>query len=67
MPNTEVHVREVPEGALAVNPDQAARLLGIAKSTCYEWIYSGQLPSVKVGGRRLISIAALRALVEPED
>jgi excisionase family DNA binding protein len=40
---------------MAYSIEQArAQLGGVARSTLYQWIESGKLGSVKVGGRRLI-------------
>ncbi|MCI4661660.1 MAG: helix-turn-helix domain-containing protein [Neomegalonema sp.] len=46
---------------LAVSPADAARLTGLGSTTIYQALGSGALPSLKVGRRRLIRIAALDA------
>ena len=54
---------------------EIARLLGISERTVRRWIASGELPSTKLGGARLVARADLeRALLpasqglqEPED
>lgn len=33
---------------------EAASVIGIGKSTAYDWIKSGHLPSVRLGGRRWV-------------
>ena len=50
---------------LAVSPAEAARLVGIGRTTIYQAIGSGALRSLKIGKRRLIMIASLRAWLEP--
>ena len=39
---------------LAYGPAEASELLGISRSQLYELMNTGQIPSVKLGGRRLI-------------
>jgi excisionase family DNA binding protein len=43
---------------------EAARVLGISRSYCYELVQGGQLPSLRLGRRRLIPRAALERFVE---
>jgi excisionase family DNA binding protein len=50
-----------PVGVLAVAPAEAARLVGVGRTTIYEAIGDGALKSVKIGKRRLITVEALRA------
>ena len=45
---------------LAVSPGEAARLAGVGRTTLYEAIGSGELRSLKIGKRRLITVEALR-------
>ena len=45
---------------LAVSPNEAARLCSIGRTTLYAALSSGDLKSVKIGTRRLITIDALR-------
>ncbi len=44
--------------------DQAAKAVGLGKSKFYELLLSGQLKSMKIGRRRLISQLALNEFVE---
>jgi excisionase family DNA binding protein len=46
---------------IAVSPAEAARLAGIGRTTIYAAIGSGELSSLKLGKRRLIVVATLRA------
>jgi len=40
--------------------DEAGRVLGVSRSTVWRLIQRGELPSVRRGGRRLISATSLR-------
>jgi excisionase family DNA binding protein len=43
---------------------EAARLLGIGRSTAYELLGAGKLKSVKIGSRRLVTVASVRAFAD---
>ncbi len=43
---------------------EAAVALGVAKSTVYEAAKSGQLPTIRVGRRWLVSAAVLERMVQ---
>lgn len=45
---------------IAVSPNEAARLCSIGRTTLYAALSSGDLKSVKIGTRRLITLEALR-------
>ncbi|RMA40990.1 helix-turn-helix domain-containing protein [Rhodophyticola porphyridii] len=45
---------------IAVSPDEAARLTGIGRTTLYAALAKGDLPSIKIGTRRLVRVAAIR-------
>ena len=45
---------------IAVSPNEAARLVGIGRTTLYAALATGALRSAKIGKRRLITIDALR-------
>jgi excisionase family DNA binding protein len=49
---------------LLVRVEEAARILCLSRSTIYEMMDRGELPSVRCGTARRIPIAALRAWVE---
>lgn len=49
---------------LLVRVEEAARLLSLGRSTIYEMMDSGELPSVRCGAARRIPIAVLRKWVE---
>lgn len=59
LPNTPGAV----QAPLAVDRREAARLLGVSAGTVDNLRASGQLPSVKLMGRRLYDVADLRALI----
>lgn len=43
--------------------DETARLLGIGRATAYAAVKAGDIPSIRIGRRRLVSTAALRRLL----
>jgi excisionase family DNA binding protein len=49
---------------LLVRVEEAARMLSLSRSTIYEMMDSGELPSVRRGAARRIPLAALREWVE---
>lgn len=52
---------------LVYSVSEAAELLGIGRSTAYELVARGELPSVAIGGRRVITRPVLTEIlgVEP--
>lgn len=44
-----------------ISVDEAARRAGLGRSTLYAAIGSGALPTIKLGKRRLVRLATLRA------
>jgi excisionase family DNA binding protein len=49
---------------LAVPVSEAVRLSGIGRSSLYLKIRDGELPTIKMGRRTLVSVAALRTLLD---
>lgn len=49
---------------LAVTISEAAAMTGVGRSTGYALAASGEWPTIKVGTRRLVPVAALREWVE---
>jgi excisionase family DNA binding protein len=47
----------------ALRPKDAAAMYGVSRTLIYEWMKSGRLASIKLGGARLILIDALEALL----
>jgi excisionase family DNA binding protein len=56
--NNWITPREVPE----VLPRFGGK--AISRSTVKRWLASGKLPSVKLGGRRLIAVSDLKTLAD---
>jgi excisionase family DNA binding protein len=48
---------------LLLRPDEAAELIGIGRSKVYEMLATGELPSVRVGGRLRVPLNELREWV----
>lgn len=58
--------REASSGKLALSIAQAVEATSLARSTLYRRIGDGSLATVRVGGRRLIPMASLEALLKVE-
>lgn len=52
---------------LAVSPTDAARLLGVGRTRLYEELSSGDLPSFRLGRRRLIRVTAIEAWIKARE
>jgi excisionase family DNA binding protein len=61
---TETNLAAARIEPLLVRVEEAARLLSLSRSTIYEMLDRGELPSVRCGTARRIPLAALRAWVE---
>ncbi|RUL87606.1 helix-turn-helix domain-containing protein [Tautonia sociabilis] len=46
-----------------VSMAEARERLGVHRQTVYEWAWRGELPSVKIGGRRLVPMAWVESQV----
>lgn len=46
--------------------DEAARRLGLSRSSFYEWVRAGAIPHAKVGNRIVITEANLAAMSRPD-
>lgn len=51
---------------LTVTVPEAARILGIGRASAYEAARIGQIPTIKIGRRRLVARSALERLLDPE-
>jgi excisionase family DNA binding protein len=59
----ETAKREITVEPLLVRVEEAARLLSLSRSTIYEMMDAGELPSVRRGTARRIPVAALHEWV----
>lgn len=46
-----------------ISVEQAAPILGISRGSAYEAARSGELPTIRIGRRLLVPVAALRRLL----
>ncbi len=53
-----------PADRLALTVDETAARLGISRPTAYEGVRTGTIPSVKIGRRILVPIAALERMLQ---
>ncbi len=56
----------MPEGRRYLRAADIARERGVAIRTVRRWIADGPLPSVRIGGARLVAEADLLKLLQPE-
>jgi excisionase family DNA binding protein len=50
---------------VTITVEQTKRALSVSHTTVYRLINSGQLETLKIGRRTLITTASIRALVDP--
>lgn len=48
------------EDRIAISVEEAARMVGLSRAAFYPIVMAGDVPSVKVGARRLVPMNALR-------
>jgi excisionase family DNA binding protein len=53
----------VPPGPTTISVTEAARTLGISRTTAYEAVRDGTLPSIRIRGRIVISVAGLTVVL----
>ena len=56
-----------PSDRLTYSVDEAARLLGISRNSCYEAIRRGEIPMIRLGRRILVPRSRLEDLLEQAD
>ena len=57
----------ISSGALTITVEEAGKFLGVGRAAAYECVRNGEIPSLALGRRRLVSVAALlRMLGEAE-
>jgi excisionase family DNA binding protein len=76
-PDVTGNTGENPEALrLALTPEEAARAIGVGRSTIYQLLESGQLRSVRIGtatdtyrrGKRyVVPLSAIEEFLGPED
>lgn len=62
--STAVQTESSTMEPLLLTPAQAASALGIGRSSLYELLAEGAIPSVKIGSSRRVRTADLRAYIE---
>lgn len=67
IPVTDAVATDPTETPLLLTAEQAARALNVSRSRIYEWIQSGELPSVTLGRSRRVSRRALEAFVAERE
>ena len=60
MPN----ITTPPVEPVAVRINDAARMIGLGRTSIYELIAEKKLPTVRIAGRRLVPVKAIRELIE---
>ena len=50
----------------AVSVTEVARILDIGRNLAYEAVARGEIPSIRIGGRILVPVAALEKLLNPQ-
>ncbi len=51
------------DGKLAVSINEAAEMIGLKRDLMFRLVLGGDIPSFKVGSRRIVSVEALRAYI----
>ncbi|KXO88783.1 hypothetical protein AXK56_10525 [Tsukamurella pulmonis] len=64
-PSTTSDIDELRSRA-AISIPRAGEILGISRANAYSLADRGELPSIALGGRRLVPTAALRAMLGVE-
>jgi excisionase family DNA binding protein len=49
---------------LAVSPAEAAAMAGVGRTKLYEALRTGELPSFKIGKRRLVQVAQIQSWMD---
>lgn len=51
---------------LTLSVEETAEVIGISRNACYEAIRQGIIPSIRIGGRILISRKQIEMMFEPK-
>lgn len=62
----EAATTKAPPKPEAVSVEDAMQMIGIGRTKIYDLINSGELPSVKIGRRRLVRVDSIRRLTGAE-
>ncbi len=54
-------------GTLAVSISSAGKSLGLGRNSAYEAAKRGEIPTIRIGGRLLVPIEALRRMLADAD
>lgn len=65
LPDLDRELEPVPRLLLTV--DQAGDALGVGRDAVYDLMNAGELVSIRIGTRRLVSVEALRRFVERRE
>lgn len=65
LPDLERELEPVPRLLLTV--DQAAEALAVGRDAVYDLMNAGELVSIRIGTRRLVSVEALRRFIERRE
>ncbi|WP_411890280.1 helix-turn-helix domain-containing protein [Yoonia sp. SDW83-1] len=57
---TDLNNTNPKHAPIAVSPDETARLAGLGRTALYATLAKGDLPSTKIGTRRLVRVDAIR-------
>ena len=63
----DADIRKTLNDNLTVNVDVAGKAIGVSRNTAYAATKSGDLPSVRIGGRIRVPTAALRKMLGIES
>lgn len=56
-----------PAARPTLTVEEAAELLGVARSTAYDGVRSGEIPSIRIGRRLLVPTAAIRSMLRLDE
>jgi excisionase family DNA binding protein len=57
----------IPAGRLAMTVEETAARLGISRPSAYQGVRLGQIPSIRIGRRLLVPVAALERMFTGES
>lgn len=49
---------------VTISVDEAAAMLGISRTSAYEYVRTGQLPAIRMGRRLLVPVKAINNLLD---